>query len=480
MSRALALTRRADLLRAGQVAHWELADCIGVYFATFGEQLAAARLLKLSDSVLVSARVALDDANWARHSPPPGAPPGAVPMPPIPPPTSILRADALEFVPACDLGVVSGEGVRVVCDEAFDKETTWGKVNDMVRAYESKLTALLEKIEKFEADNAEKEKIVSCPDGAELAPDGAVIRPGGADLRPDGAELGPDGAALRLDDAELRLEVAASVEESSENEEVSNDDADYRVAEIASPRRDPKGRRRRRRKRRRPRHVSDATLLQEHAKLKAIVDQHWRSFVPYAETACAKEDGLDVSGCPWLFHDNGEDVLGEAGSVNYEESNEGIGELESDDAEEGYADSELERAMGPEGEEEEALRSPLSTSSSSAAGATSPPLSAKEGAAGSAADADLTTTDVEELCRLRCDDYDRVLRANIAPEFRTAWCRAVTLARRLRDGERPEELRFRWGVHGQCTLLEKILQDVHPDETPLALLARFLMDVFVA
>ena len=83
LSRAQAIDIRVKALRAALEGHWALSDAMGAHVPSFGEALAAARLLapqfNLKDLEDLNAQ-----GNWAKHAPPPAAasplraaPPGA-------------------------------------------------------------------------------------------------------------------------------------------------------------------------------------------------------------------------------------------------------------------------------------------------------------------------------------------------------------------------------------------------------------------
>ncbi|CAK0904837.1 unnamed protein product, partial [Prorocentrum cordatum] len=53
--------------------HWRLCDSLGARVACMGEALQAARLLRMPPDTIAQREAALQQGNWARHAPPPGA-----------------------------------------------------------------------------------------------------------------------------------------------------------------------------------------------------------------------------------------------------------------------------------------------------------------------------------------------------------------------------------------------------------------------
>ncbi|CAK0828147.1 unnamed protein product, partial [Prorocentrum cordatum] len=66
-------------LRVALGAHWRIGDTLGCHFPSFGEGLAADRLLGCPGAVVKQAEEALALGNQARHAPPPSAAGGTLP-----------------------------------------------------------------------------------------------------------------------------------------------------------------------------------------------------------------------------------------------------------------------------------------------------------------------------------------------------------------------------------------------------------------
>ena len=90
-TRAQALADRTAALRQALLSHWELSDLLGAHCRSFGEGLAAVKLLGCIDErELLVFEEANDHGNWAKHSCPPSA---CAPLRRLPP---ALSAAALE------------------------------------------------------------------------------------------------------------------------------------------------------------------------------------------------------------------------------------------------------------------------------------------------------------------------------------------------------------------------------------------------
>lgn len=63
-------------MRVGLLRHWEINDQLGAHFPIFGEALKARRLVASTEELASDAEL-WELGNWARHSPPPAAPPPA-------------------------------------------------------------------------------------------------------------------------------------------------------------------------------------------------------------------------------------------------------------------------------------------------------------------------------------------------------------------------------------------------------------------
>ena len=79
-TRASALAVRTAAIRRALAAHWRLADRLGGHAPTFGEVVAAGRVLGIGDDILEAAVEDLEWGNWARHA----APPRAAKLRPVP------------------------------------------------------------------------------------------------------------------------------------------------------------------------------------------------------------------------------------------------------------------------------------------------------------------------------------------------------------------------------------------------------------
>ena len=72
-TRAAALAWRVELLRRSLGAHWELCDRIGAHCSSIMDAACMAELIGLPAEAAAAREIGAD-ANWARHSPPPGGP----------------------------------------------------------------------------------------------------------------------------------------------------------------------------------------------------------------------------------------------------------------------------------------------------------------------------------------------------------------------------------------------------------------------
>ena len=75
-TRAQALHVRTKALRIAIAQHWQLQDTLGATYSSFAEAIRAAKVLQLKRDY-VDEQEALAEGNWARHAPPPMAPPEA-------------------------------------------------------------------------------------------------------------------------------------------------------------------------------------------------------------------------------------------------------------------------------------------------------------------------------------------------------------------------------------------------------------------